>query len=322
MPAASLRSLLFRIPVLAAITCALGQPWASVGQAQPLQGFYVGHSLSDQIPDMVKSLSQDHPAVAFDWVYQSIPGAPLRWQWQRMAANDYTPTPPHFYGFYDAQHGLPTGQFDVLVLTESVPRYAAILDESFEYAAYFMEYALGFNPDTRVYLYEVWHCLDSGTPTGCDYDVPSAGWRQRLDDDLPMWESIVNHLNSTFPAAPTVCLIPGGQGLARLHDAIALGEVPGMTSIEEVFSDRIHLTDVGKYYLAAIHFAAIHGLSPEGLTHQLQVWWGGHFTAPTPAQAAVFQRLAWQTVSEYGLCQPAADLLFRDGFEGAGSSVR
>lgn len=38
--------------------------------AQPKNAFYIGHSLSDQIPDMVKSLSDDMFAVEFDWAYQ------------------------------------------------------------------------------------------------------------------------------------------------------------------------------------------------------------------------------------------------------------
>ena len=120
-------------------------------QAQNTQkAFYIGHSLSDQIPDMVKSLADDHPIVAFDWVYQSIPGAPLRWQWDRKAADDYNDIPPHHYGFYDQQFGLPSSTFTTLVLTESVPRYGNLIQETYQYADSFFVYAARFNPDIQV----------------------------------------------------------------------------------------------------------------------------------------------------------------------------
>lgn len=267
--------------------------------AQSPRTFYIGHSLSDQIPDMVQSLSDDHSTVNFSWVYQSIPGAPLRWQWDRKDANDYTPNPPHYYGFYDAAGGLPIGDFDVLVLTESVPRYPLIIDETYEYADSFYRYAVLHNPDLRVYLYEDWHCLLSGTPTGCSYDVESNPWRQRLEDDLPMWESVVDTLNARFNPATPVCLIPVGQGLAALYDSIQVDAIPDVNVIEDLFSDDIHMTDIGKYYVACIHFAMIHETSPVGLTHQLQVWWGGDFDPPSPALALKFQEMAWETVINY-----------------------
>jgi hypothetical protein len=277
--------------------------FCSISFAQDINVFYVGHSLSDQIPDMVKSLADNAGQVAFDWAYQGIPGSPLRWHWDRMAANDYEGNPPHYYGFYDPVGGLAAGDFTDFVMVEAVPRHwgdsGSGIQETHHYAGLFLDYAQSNNPNVRVFLYEPWHCIQSGTPTGCDYDVDSNPWRQRLTDDLPMWESAVRHLNTQHTPAHPVRLIPGGQGLARLNDAIDQGRVPGLGSIEDVFSDDIHLTDVGKYYVACIHYAVLLGASPVGLTNQLQVWWGGNFDAPTPEQAAVFQQLAWETVNAY-----------------------
>ncbi len=285
--------------------------------AQNVKAFYVGHSLSDQVPDMTKSLSDDDPSVSMNWVYQSIPGAPLRWQWQRKEANDYTGNPPYSAAFYDTIYGLPVGDFDALILTESVPRDISPwgIVETYEYADSFYTYFQNFNPGKQVYLYEVWHCLNSGTPTGCSYDTDSNPWRQRLSDDLPMWESVIDTINCRFQPEIPLRLIPGGQGLARLHDSIQAGVIPGISDISHLFSDDIHLTDVGKYFIACIHFSVIHGKSPEGLTHQTQVWWGGNFTPPTPAQALKFQQIAWQTVTDlYYLTGVYADGLQDDSY--------
>ena len=268
-------------------------------QAQSPKAFYIGHSLSDQIPDMVQSLSDDEPIVSFAWAYQSIPGAPLRWQWDRKEAMDYTENPPQFLAFYNHTVGLPSGDYDVLILTESVPRYWDIIDESYAYADSFVNYALQHNPNTQIFLYEDWHCLQSGTPSGCAYDVNSNPWRQRLEDDLPMWESVVDTLNKRFQLVQPVCLIPGGQGLAALYDTIQAGGLPSIMAMEDLFSDDIHLNDTGKYFIACIHFAMIHGQSPVGLTHQLQHWWRGNFDAPSPALALKMQEIAWQVVLSY-----------------------
>ena len=46
-------------------------------------------------------------------------------------------------------------------------------------------------------------------------------------------------------------------------------------------------------------FAVIHGMSPEGLPNQLYLSSGGPYDAPSPALAAVLQRIAWQTVCQY-----------------------
>lgn len=271
-------------------------------KAQDTRAFYIGHSLSDQIPDMVASLSQNHSEVSFNnWVYQSIPGAPLRWQWQRKDAQDYNPIHPFHYGFYHNQYGLKSGEFDVLVLTESVPRHWTEwgINETYQYADSFLVYARNYNRDIKIYLYEDWHCIKSGTPTGCDYDIDSNPWRQRLDDDLPMWESVVDTLNSRYPSENPVCLIPAAYGLGKLSDAIDAGAVAGLSSYEDLFSDDIHLNDIGKYFVACVHFSMLHNKSPLGLTNKLNNMWGNPFDAPTPEQARIFQEIAWQTANEY-----------------------
>lgn len=257
-----------------------------------MSAFYIGHSLSDGVIDMVKSLSDNNSNVNFNFRYQTIPGSPLRWNWQAKGRNDYPVNSPFYSGFYDTNHGLPTGSFDVLVLTESVPRFLTIIDDTYQYADSFYVYANSYNPYIKIYIYEVWHCIYSGTPNPCSYDVPSAGWRQRLTDDLPMWQSVVDTLNNRFSPSTPVCLIPAGQALAALYDSIQSGVVPDITSIHQIFADDIHLNDIGKYFVACVHFSMLHGISPVGLTNQLNNMWGVPYSSPTVAQALKFQQIA------------------------------
>lgn len=267
--------------------------------AQNINAFYIGHSLSDGVIDMVHSLANNYRSGSFNFRYQSIPGSPLRWNWQAKDRNDYTLV-NHFYSaFYNSTYGLPAGNYNVLVLTESVPRHISIIDDTYQYADSFYSYAVRHNPGIKIYLYEVWHCILSGTPNPCAYDVPASNWRQRLINDYPMWKSVTDSLNRKYKPAKPVCLIPAGQGLAALYDSIQAQVIPGISTINQLFSDDIHMNDIGRYFIACIHFAMIHGVSPEGLTNQLTNMWGVPYTAPTPVQAAKFQQIAWRVVSQY-----------------------
>lgn len=268
-------------------------------QAQHINAFYMGHSLSDGVIDMVKSLSDNDAEVSMTFKYQTIPGSPLRWNWQGKERNDYTVNLPFYSGFYHPQHGLPAGNFDVFVMTESVPRYNSIIAETYQYSDSLLSFAVRHNPNIQVYLYEVWHCINSGTPNPCSYDVPAATWKQRLINDLPMWEGVVENLNKKHALAKPVCLIPAGQALVQLYGAIETGSVPGLTSYRDLFSDDIHMNDLGRYFVACVHFAMVHKKSPVGLTNQLHDMWGRPYTAPTMAQALRFQQIAWEAVNLY-----------------------
>src|SRR5690606_3206776 len=90
--------------------------------SQEVSTFYIGHSLSDQIAEMVESMCDLSEKDIFTFAYQSIPGSPLRWSWGVKDREDFTAVPPRFYPFHDDDFGLPSGNHNVLVLTESVPR--------------------------------------------------------------------------------------------------------------------------------------------------------------------------------------------------------
>ncbi|TYO83958.1 hemolysin type calcium-binding protein, partial [Oceanicella actignis] len=96
-----------------------------------------------------------------------------------------------------------------------------------------------------------------------------------------------------------------GQAMARMHDAIAAGQVPGLNDISDLFADTIHLNDLGNYFMAMVHYAAIYGRDPGDLPEALHGGWGQAFGAPSAALADVMQDIAWQTVSETLALDPA-----------------
>lgn len=284
--------------------CIIGFLWVVLlinvdSYSQSTNAYYIGHSLTDYIPTMVHRLSEDRSSVEFDWEFQSIPGSPLSYHWGKMAENNPN-TRPHAHSFFEQSNGLPAGDFDALILTESVPMNLNKIEYTYPYADSFYLYAEDHNPDIQVYVYEIWHCLPNGIGADCARLPAEAAWRQKLVDDLEVWERVVDSLNSAHTPNKPVCMIPGGQGLIKLYDAVLAGELPGIPQMDSLFEDQIHLNDIGRYYIALIHFALLHNQNPQGLTNELRTQWGGLYKKiPTVAQAAVLQRLAWETVNEY-----------------------
>tara|TARA_R110002110_G_scaffold103598_19_gene261896 strand:+ start:6184 stop:8760 length:2577 start_codon:yes stop_codon:yes gene_type:complete len=253
---------------------------------------FVGHSLiGPSLPAMVSAgLAQQ--GVNMTVAAQIINGAPLRYAWDNSAEGEGV----------DARIALPEGQTRVLVLTEAIPLAAQVeWNDSAGQVAKFAGLAWQARPDTQVYIYETWHSLNSG-PGAVIAGDPGAGvpWRERIDADLPLWEGLTVQANAQRPAgAPLVRLIPAGQAMARLSDAIARGEVPGISAIRALFDDDIHPDDKALYFLALVHIATISGQSPVGLPAKLTRRWISREAVITDAQAAAFQRIAWDAVQTY-----------------------
>lgn len=288
-----------------------------------IDAYYVGHSLISDVPDMVAAFAAARAGVdgqpAFRFVEQFRLGASLLMQWEEMLAEPAarTPQPPPFRAhWFDA---LPQGGFDALVLVDSVPRGGdKLMRSTLQYADNFVGAARGRSPGLRVFFYEPWHCVHSGTRKGCDYDrYEHSGmrWRQRIDADAPAWDAVVAGLRAAYPGTP-VGLIPGARGLAALHDAIAKGEVPGWTAIEkDAFDDDIHLNPYGKYFIACLHYAALSGRSPVGLPvavadragasyWNVPNWQKKTYAPPGAALATRLQEIAW-TAAQPFLLPPA-----------------
>lgn len=196
-----------------------------------------------------------------------------------------------------ARDALATGAYDTLVLTEAVD-----LDEMLrwmdpaEYAGRFQQLAVTHNPTVRVFLYETWHDRELVRHTWYG-SARAERWREFLDEDLGKWETIAVGA-ATRAGQPRMSIVPAGQALARLTDAIRGGEVPGIASEAALFLDGIHLAPLGNYFIALVQFATIYRRSPIGATSAPHAVDGRRLEFPAAA-TAVMQRIAWATVSEY-----------------------
>ncbi len=223
---------------------------------------------------------------------QIINGAPLRYNWENSATAQGQ----------DARQVLPEGKTTHLILTEAIPLENHVSwSETSAYAAEFASLAESANPDVHIYVQETWHSLKSGTGQTVEYDKKAdVPWRQRLEDDLPVWEGIVAAIEAKLVSETAqVSLIPAGQAMALLYDEIQDGNVQGVSSIDTFFDDDIHLNDQGHYFVAMVQYATLTGRSPVGLPAAFKNRFGASYSTPIEARAKDLQEIAWAATQAY-----------------------
>lgn len=250
-----------------------------------LRVYHIGHSLVNRdMPAMLAQLAGD----GHGYESQLGWGTTLKSHWGDEPVNGFEQENAH-PRYRDAREAVSSGDYDAIVLTEMVEiRDALRYFDSGRYLAQFTEAAKAARPDTRVYLYETWHPLDD-----------PEGWLERLDADLPIhWEAgILRPALYNLPEGTRIHLIPAGQAMAALVREIEdRGGVGNVRDRNDLFSDQIHLNDMGNYFVALVHYAVLYGSSPEGLPHQLLRADGTPATAPDPETARLMQDVAWRVV--------------------------
>lgn len=233
-----------------------------------MRAFYSGHSLSDGIPEVIATFAGAR-GKTWSHVVQSAPGSLLR-----------------------ERASLPQGQtFDAVVATErhDLP-YAAYHEGTVQHLSKLHAEHMRRNPAGRTWLYHVWM---SGARTSPQAFV---AYEKRA---LLMWECIasrVNHTNAANGTPGRVLVLPGATALAELVQELMANTVPGIAGastlerLTVLFRDDVHLTSVGTYFLAAVHYSALFGESPEGMA----------VPAGMSAELArELQRRAWQHATAY-----------------------
>ena len=158
------------------------------------------------------------------------------------------------------------------------------------------------NPNVRVLLYTSWaYCVDDGPATAWNGPCRDQ-WLQSTRTNLGWWTWVAEQ--ATREAGAEVLpieVIPAGQVLADVVERSANGDFAdsGVTAPPSLFSDAVHLQDVGFYPVALSVFSEVFGESPTGLPASVSVVGEDNAELVTldvqPALAAAFQ----QTVVNY-----------------------
>lgn len=257
-------------------------------QAQPVavpQGpqrvYHLGHSLVGR--DMPAMLAA---AAGHDWQAQLGWGASLN--------NHLTGDVPGFAEenahphFRPAAEAIGSGDYPVVVLTEMVELKDAIrYHHSARALAEWTRRAQAADPGARLYLYETWH--RTGDP---------AGWAARVEaDGVTLWQDGLLRPAMAEGGVGRIMIIPGGPVMLAVARAAEAGQIPGVTARDALFSDDIHMSDLGAWLMAMTHYAVIYGRTPEGLPHLLRRADGALAGAPSDAAARAMQALVWQVVT-------------------------
>jgi hypothetical protein len=88
-------------------------------------------------------------------------------------------------------------------------------------------------------------------------------------------------------------LVPAGEAVLRLREAVVAGELPGVTRQSELFRDPLgHATQPTMDVVTYLWFAALYRQPLDGLTTLVEA---GDPTSP--ARQAVLQRIASETMA-------------------------
>jgi hypothetical protein len=175
------------------------------------------------------------------------------------------------------------------------------IENEAEYSQKFYDLARQNSPNVQAWLYAQWpgkpfsDNRSQGKGSAAPLNLtPATTWQEGVANHLKFIEAVRLKVNQTYKGKP-VLIVPVGSALATLKTEIDAGRVPGLTDFwQDISADGLHLTYKGNYMVALVFYSCLFKESPEGKVSVLD-------SGLTPEQAAIFQRIAWQTARNYPL---------------------
>ncbi len=237
---------------------------------------YSGHSLMDNpLPDHVERIAGGRGA-DLRWNQQNVIGSPLR-----VRTKGSSPGSPGWPGYSTGKNRDGSGmnvpaeilapqtlgagdRYDTLVVTERHDLLGCVKwENTVGYARHYHDRLVAGNAAARTYLYDSWLTMDMDNP---------APWVDYEKKALYAWECVATKVNDTLAVngqPRRVATLPAGAALVALVERLLADAVPGITGtprqrLAAVFTDGVHLTSLGSYYVAAVTYASVFRDSPVG----------------------------------------------------------
>ena len=255
-----------------------------------LRVYFVGNSVTDTInyrglTELAKSRGYTQV-----WGRHMIPGAPLQWIWQH-PKDGFQEQP---FGHYPT--ALASFQWDVLSL-QPFDRHLDSKNGDIVMAKNFIDLALPKSPDLHVYIYARWPRQGKD-----DFDTAwmkkyTGGW-DNTNETKDYFERLTLELRKAYPKL-RLNMVPVGHVMYELNQRMKAGKVPGYTDIKQLFSDGIHLNNVGSYVVGCTYFATLYKRNSRGLPTE-------PYKVTDAKVAAAIQDLVWRVVSTEELAGVAA----------------
>ncbi|MGF7008564.1 hypothetical protein [Aminobacter sp. BE322] len=247
-----------------AIAPALGTTPAVAEDAR--QFFISGHSLTDRpFPDMLEAIAAAGGR-SLAWERQHIGGSSIR---QRTRGPDGSP-PGSGYGAGVDRDGTPVDviaafaarRYDVLIVTEWHRVLDAMLSEgTAAYMGELQDRFIASNPRGMSYFLASWADLSDLAAPGDWIDYERAA--------SPIWQCLVEGINRKLAGQDRqdrIRFIPASLALAelvaRLTSAQPVAGFEGLAAegvTAALFTDRVHLTELGNYFVAVVAYATVFG---------------------------------------------------------------
>jgi hypothetical protein len=149
------------------------------------------------------------------------------------------------------------------------------------------------DPDTTVLIFTGWPRVDGFTRT----------WEQDLevDGDTPTvharayFDRLIDELDRLLPNR--VVLVPSAEVLHRLDAELAEGKVPGMSGVEDLFGDDVHLSSLGNWVSGVTLAAVVLDEDPATFGKPSDPWYGNRADY-SPEFIALVRRVVAEVLAE------------------------
>lgn len=245
------------------------------------------------------------------WNQQIAIGSPIRLRTRGYATDD-----PWFSGYnlgknrdgegMDVIQELRSGasiqgqRYQALVITERhdlVP--TLIWEDTVRNARHFHDRLIDGNPQGASYLYHSWLGVrDMSNPwPWVEYERAAAR----------TWQCVASRINKSLTRegrGDRMHYLPAGLALTDLVQQAVSGWVEGvstgnaLTTMRRLFSDDVHLTPLGSYYMSLVTYSMLHRSSPIGAWSPADV---------SAAQARSLQEVAWNAVNSRAVWSPSEE---------------
>lgn len=292
--------------ILMALAISAAASWGVVAQsatkrgeqasgARPQRMFISGHSLTDTpLPAYIAAIGSSL-GQPLEWQQQVGIGSPIRWRTLGDAPLEAGIWPGYGNGHnrsgtrsnvlreFQAKANDP---YDILIVAEGNRVLAHMIwSETVRHLRHFHDRFIEHNPRGQTYLFEPWETIEDKNSPG-----PWVALERQATD---VWGCAVERINVSLQhegRGDRVKSLPLGAALADLVDKAAAGKIPDMGGgdaaaiVGRIFDDDVHLTAIGKYYVALVVHEFVTGTSPAGAWRPAGV---------TLAQADALQEIAW-----------------------------
>jgi hypothetical protein len=184
-------------------------------------------------------------------------------------------------------------RYDTLLLTERHDIVNTLMwEDTVRYTRHFHDRLVAGNAAANSYLYHSWLAINDKTNP--------AAWVAYERTVAKAWQCTAARVNVSLAATgrgDRMTYLPAGLALADLVEQAAMrGAVAGVSAgnaaqtVDRLFTDSLHLSPLGEYYMSLVSYASVYRRSPVG------AWAPSGVTAE---QANALQNQAWQSVSNH-----------------------